>query len=110
MSGGAFDYFYYKVDDQLAVLTQTLAEMLIEMDADQSRYDPEAAKILRGFGARMTALQEEAKELSDLMHAVEWVASNDYGPQTITDAVTKLKQDNDWWGRFNPNRNPQGLG
>lgn len=110
MSGGAFDYFYYKIDDDLGRHTQTLAEMLIAMEADPSRYDPEAVGILRDFGARLTAMQEEAKVLSDLLHDVEWVASSDYGPDAITEEVRKLKQNTSWWNnRFNP-RNPQGLG
>jgi hypothetical protein len=110
MSGGAFGYFYYKIDDDLARHLQTLAEMLQAMDADPSRYDPEATQILRKFGSHLTEVKELAQRLSTLMHDVEWVASYDYGPQTITEEVEKLKQDNDWWGQFNPNRHPQGLG
>ena len=110
MSGGAFDYFYYKIDDDLGRHTQTLSEMIQTMEENPARYGQEAIQILKEFGARLTAMHEEAKILSELIHDVEWVASNDYGPDAITEEIRNLKQNTAWWNnRFNP-QNPQGLG
>jgi hypothetical protein len=99
MSGGAFEYFYYKIDDDLGRHTQTLAEIIERMEGDPSRYDPEAVAIIREFGQRVTAIQEEAKQLSDLLHAIEWVASNDYAPASITEAIQRMKDEGNLPGR-----------
>lgn len=93
MSGGAYDYFYYKISDDLGRHLVTLGEMILHMEEDPDRYDPEATKMLKEFGARMTAAQEEANRLSILLHDVEWVASNDYGPDAIKKEVARLKAD-----------------
>jgi hypothetical protein len=109
MSGGRYNYFYFKVEDELLQNVGAIEEMLSDMKADPERYDPEATQIVEAFRDRLRVLYEEAKLLSTLLHDVEWVASNDYGPDAIKKELETLRGTSWWNNRFNP-RNPQGLG
>lgn len=93
MSGGAFDYFYYKVEDKLSELSKTLYEMIGAMQEDPERFDPRAVELLKDFGGSLTVLHAEAMRLNNLIHDIEWVASNDYGPACIRAEVDKLLAD-----------------
>ena len=110
MSGGRYDYFYFKLEDELGQHVGSLSEIVADMEADPERYDPEATKIVKDLRDRLVVIHDEARLLSNLIHDVEWVASNDYGPGAIKEELRKLKENTAWWNnRFNPN-NPQGLG
>lgn len=110
MSGGRFDYFYFKIGDQLGTNLGTLREIIQMMEESPDRFNPEATKVLKEYERRVEALVKDSENLSELLHDIEWVGSGDYGPDAIDKELEALKKNSDWWNGFNQNRNPQGVG
>lgn len=91
MSGGAFNYAYREIPDRLdRLVTETIPEILEWMKSHQ--VNPEAIAVIQIFLGRVVTLADEAARIKDLLHAVEWMASGDSGPDRIDRELGKYKK------------------
>lgn len=81
MSGGSFEYLYYKLKDEpLSEYNLSLLEDMIMFLNDEMN-ETEMASELRELHTHLTETLRQSKEkvekLSDLMYAIEWYVSGD---------------------------------
>jgi hypothetical protein len=98
MSGGSFGYLFARVGD---LQSNTLNALLLT-SSEMQRWcaehgQPEAAEELKQYveflGISIEGLTTRGEEISDLMHAIEWCASSDSGPDGIQRALKALKRE-----------------
>ena len=94
MSGGSYNYMYFKVEDDPLNVDQrdleTMAERLAEMGYhDAARETYECLLDIRATRARFEA---RAKRMADVWHAVEWFDSGDYGREQVTESIEKYRR------------------
>lgn len=95
MSGGSFNYLCYKVTD---LQSNTLYSLLYEAKQMEARLREtckhDAADEIQAYCLSLETairrLETQGKYLSDLMHAVEWWQSSDYGPERVDEAMSRL--------------------
>lgn len=81
MSGGSFEYLYYRIED-IQEQVQTTQERMETMAAFLEQENrPEIAKVIRDYA--QTFATQPNKDLIELIRAVEWHASGDYGNETM---------------------------
>lgn len=85
MSGGSYDYLCRNTDDlsSRVYLVERMRDTLTQMGYSRAAEDTEA--VLR----HLRAAVEQAEQLYDVWHAVEWYASNDYSREQVDDAVAE---------------------
>jgi hypothetical protein len=87
MSGGSFDYAYYKISD----FGDSLEAKLLAYDPDD--WNTEFVKSLDpSTVALLKQIAKEAQTLGPKARAVEWLFSGDYGEQTFLDVISKIEQ------------------
>ncbi len=92
MSGGSLDYLYSRLPDHLMEHhgnLQTAEAHLRELGQDQ------AADLVAGLRLNMGELARRAVVLSDLLQAVEWHLSCDWGPDQVLQSCHRLKAGGD---------------
>ena len=107
MSGGSFDYAYSKLDElnRWPAILRDMATHCRDWSADERagrKWDSETRKdiptslqerasilvramLLENAATRLQGAIDEVKRLEDVMHDVEWVASGDYGLDSLMD-------------------------
>jgi hypothetical protein len=91
MSGGAFDYAYFAIEEGVRVALVRLDEILAWCEGERGKeyIDSEAIKVVKDFRSKANTLWEESQRMNDLLHDIEWVASNDYGPDAVKESLEK---------------------
>lgn len=91
MSGGSYDYLHIKETgelDQYVPELRRMAERLRELD------EIGAAGEIDAHADRVEAFHEQMRQrhrrLEDVMKAVEWLDSGDWGPDKVHDACDEL--------------------
>lgn len=75
MSGGAFNYAYYKIQEDLSGLKQTIEEVVTWVK--KNNIHPEAVQLVETLHAILTTAYNQSVALEGLLHAIEWQASGD---------------------------------
>lgn len=89
MSGGSFDYLYVKAGDWYY-----LSEFYSQMTAlaewlEYENYSKSAEKV-KAWTLAVDQLLAQAKEMEDLLHTAEWVASYDWSNARMREIEDKL--------------------
>lgn len=82
MSGGEFDYFYYKVEDARDHLYEL---MFGPKDTDEDWYCKEDSKDSQ-IRPILDYMLSELSSMSVKMHAIEWYYSGDIGKEELLEA------------------------
>lgn len=94
MSGGSFDYLFSKetaelLEDYNIGNIEEMADRLMQSGyKDVAKDMQRLAEYCKSANLRISVLSEE---LSDVMHAIEWCASGDWGEDRIFNAVEKYR-------------------
>lgn len=89
MSGGSLDYLYRKSVGE-AVESDDFDRLLEEIETYDRRNAWIAAATLYGIKQRYAQMQKDWDALSDVVRAVEWNLSCDYGRDQVEEALDKL--------------------
>ena len=81
MSGGSFDYAFMKAQDFVRELHCRLTS---EQEDSQQFYDERILPILQ---ESLIIIQQA----SDIMHAIEWLYSDDYGEETFIAEMEEIR-------------------
>lgn len=94
MSGGSYNYLCYKEPEELIcghniVYLEEMCKLLLEL-----KYDDIARDMQRLIEYCKTAYNRIAvlsHQLNDVMHAIEWYESSDYGTDTLIEHLEKYR-------------------
>ncbi len=94
MSGGSWDYLYWKGPDELVSSTESLQKMadrLTELDYahDAASETQELVLIIKQFRNRAGAMR---RRLSNVWQAVEWLDSGDWEEGAVKDRLTHYRE------------------
>lgn len=89
MSGGAFDYFYFSVEEAMLSHVAGLDRMITEVQITPEKYDPRTAGILKDIRAVVVAAQVAIHDANLVLHDIEWTASNDYGQGQLRKSINE---------------------
>lgn len=89
MSGGSYDYLYQITLDGGIGHAGRYREMAD--DHTIAEY-PDVQAALRKLADEREALNAKHNALRDLMHAIEWVRSCDWGPDQLDEVITEWRK------------------
>lgn len=87
MSGGAFNYFYFAVEEAMLSHVNGLDMMIAEVQDRPDHYDSRTLGILQEIRTSVVLAQVKIHEANLILHDVEYVASGDYGPDTLKRSI-----------------------
>lgn len=94
MSGGSYDYLCFKDTDDLFNFRHQLHNMRDRL-TDMGYMDAakETESILLILDQVEVRLQARLDRLSPIWHAVEWYDSNDWGKESVEEAIKKYREE-----------------
>lgn len=94
MSGGSFEYLYYKRDGGIIDNLEQLEAM--ERYCRENDFHDAADELYQYILLVKTCqrrMNKQADYLQGLMHAIEWECSGDWGRDSVIEATKKLLED-----------------
>ena len=97
MSGGSFNYVYFKCTDStgafglMAMSDLYAMEQFLRQDQKHDAAD-EVQKYILFLETTQRRLETYGKWMEPLLHNVEWYASSDWGPEAVDKAMDKLRE------------------
>lgn len=97
MSGGSFDYVYRDMEDpeRARSATSQLERMKEYCSLYFSDAVPHIDDMLQFIYRFNSEYVEKGARIADLLHAVEWERSCDWGPEDVEEALQALKVSDD---------------
>lgn len=94
MSGGSYNYLCYKEPEELLCKHNTdyleeMCELLIKLGYDDVARDMQ--RLIEYCKTAYNRIDVLREQLKDVMHAIEWYESGDYGLDTLRKSIEKYR-------------------